>query len=194
MKLISLLLVVLMTSLNVNASKTSSLSCGDEDGVMQGGVDILPWSVAKPFPWDNINGFWKLGDDDRSYVRAKVQSVTAARKILTLQVYGDGICSRPFARGTGYIDATEKNVVRAILVDSQYRYQMKLGLFDSRDLSTSTNKCADKVMAVSMQVVGRAAATGSSKPLDPSIMETHNMLLKKVTSDVSFKCDGWYPN
>lgn len=194
MKLISLLMVLLMVSANASASKSGSLSCGDEAGVMQGGVDILPWSVAKPFPWDNINGFWKLGDDVGTYVRAKVQSSTAARKILTLQVYGDGICSRPFARGTGYIDATEKNVVRAILVDSQYRYQMKLGLFDSRDLSASNNKCAEKVMAVAMQVVGRSTAAGSNKPIDPSIMETHNMLLKKVTSDVYFKCDNWYPN
>jgi hypothetical protein len=187
-KLISLLLVLLTVSFSANASKVANLYCGDEDGVIQGGVDILPWSVAKPFPWDNISGFWKLGDDSGSYVRAKVQSQTAARKILTLQVYGEGLCSRPYARGTGYIDATEKNVVRAILVDSQYRYQMKLGLFDSRDISASTNKCAEKVMAVSMQVVGRAATAGSAKPLDPSIMETHNMLLKKVTSDVNFNC------
>lgn len=191
MKLISLLLVLLMVSFQANAvgvAKAAQLYCSDEDGAIQGGVDILPWTVAKPFPWDNISGFWKLGDDAGSYVRAKVQSSTTARKILTLQVYGDGLCSRPYARGTGYIDATEKNVVRAILVDSQYRYQMKLGLFDSRDLSVSTNKCADRVMAVSMQVVGRAATGSVGRPIDPSIMETHNMLLKKVTSDTSFSC------
>lgn len=189
MKLISLLLVLLMVSFEASASKVANLFCGDEDGVIQGGVDILPWSVAKPFPWDNISGFWKLGDDSGSYVRAKVQSQTASRKILSLQVYAEGICARPYARGTGYIDATEKNVVRAILIDSQYRYQMKLGLFDSRDLSAMTNKCADRVMAVSMQVVGRASSASTGRPIDPSIMETHNMLLKKVTSDVSFSCE-----
>ncbi len=191
MKLISLLLVLLVVSFQANASRAASqLFCSDEDSVIQGGVDILPWSVAKPFPWDNINGFWKLGDDAGTYVRAKVQSSTTSRKILTLQIYGDGICSRPYARGTGYIDATEKNVVRAILLDSQYRYQMKLGLFDSRDLSVSTNKCGDRIMAVSMQVVGRALiGGGSAKPIDPSIMETHNMILKKVNSDASFKCE-----
>jgi len=191
MKLISLLLVFLLVSFEVMAARPQ-VSCNSDGSTIQGGVDILPWMVAKPFPWDDISGFWKLGDDNGSYVRAKVQSSTSNRKILTLQVYADGLCSRPYARGTGYIDITEKNVVRAILVDSQYRYQMKLGLFNPRDLSMDVNSCSSNVLAVSMQVVGRAAnyRDSSIKPIDASMMETHNMLLKKVTFDPSLGCQN----
>jgi hypothetical protein len=188
-KLISLLFVFLV-SFQVSAYTNSELARGPGDSVIQGGVDILPWMVAKPFPWDDISGFWKLGDDDGSFVRAKVLSSTSNRKILSLQVYADGLCSRAYARGTGYIDITEKNVVRAILVDSQYRYQMKLGLFNPKDLSMNSNRCSENVMAVSMQVVGRAenSRDSSVRPIDASMMETHNMLLKKVTFDPSLGC------
>jgi hypothetical protein len=187
-KLISLVFIFLV-SFQANAWAGSD-SCGPVNTVIQGGVDILPWMVAKPFPWDDINGFWKLGDDAGSFVRAQVQSSTSKRKILTLQVYADGLCSRPYARGTGYIDVTEKNVVRAILVDSQYRYQMKLGLFNPKDLSMNANLCTGNVMAVSMQVVGRSqySRDSSVRPIDASVMETHNMLLKKVTFDPSLGC------
>ncbi len=190
MKLISLISILLLVGLTSQASK-AQLVCSDEGNIIQGGVDILPWSVAKPFPWDNINGFWKLGDDEGSFVRAKVQSATTNRKILTLQVYGDGMCSKPYARGTGYIDVTEKNVVRAILFDNQYRYQMKLGLFDTRDIAFNANKCEARVMAAAMQIVGRSDKTRDSvsRPIDPSITETQNMLLKKVKSDTSFICE-----
>jgi len=188
MKLTGLFLILFMICFQASASK-AQLYCGNDGSTIQGG-DVWPWSVAKPFPWDDISGFWKLGDDDGSYVRAKFLSSTSNRKILTLQIYADGLCSRPYARGTGYIDVTEKNVVRAILIDSQYRYQMKLGLFNPRDLSMDVNSCSSNVMAVSMQVVGRAQYSRDSavKPIDASMMETHNMLLKKVTFDPALGC------
>ncbi|MBY0554276.1 hypothetical protein K2P97_07085 [bacterium] len=155
-----------------------------------GGVDVWPWSVAQPFPWDNIQGFWKLGDDESSYLKATVLSSTNRRKILSLSVYGEGVCSKPYARGTGYIDASEKNVVRALVADGTYKYQLKLGMFDSRDISGLINSCSENIMGVSMQVIGRARKSDNPKqmPLDPSVTETHNMLLKKVTIDLGEAC------
>lgn len=155
----------------------------------QGG-DAWPWSVAQPFPWNNIEGYWKLGDqDDTSYVKAVVTSTTNKRKILKLSAYTDGFCSKPIAKGTGYIDATEKNVVRSLLSDGVYRYQLMMGMFDMRDL-TGKMTCTENVIAVSMQVIGRAKKAGEPNlgPLDPTITETQNMLLKKVTVNVDELC------
>lgn len=192
MKTIFTLITTMLLSLNLSAQSVQ-LQCENSVGSCcnqtMGGVDVWPWLVAQPFPWDNIQGFWKLGDDESSYLKAVVLSSTNRRKILSLSVYGDGVCSKPYARGTGYIDATEKNVVRALVADGIYKYQLKLGMFNSRDVA-GINLCSESVMGVSMQVIGRARKSSNPKqsPLDPSITETHNMLLKKVTIDIDEAC------
>lgn len=192
MKTIVILMTAVILSLSWGAQAQASASMMCSDNQKMGGVDVWPWSIAKPFPWDNIQGYWKLGDDESSYIRARVLSSTNNRKILSLSLYGEGICSKPYAKGTGYVDVSEKNVVRALLTDGVYKYQMKLGLFDARDLILSgDNLCNYNIMAVSMQVIGRAKRSGELDkiPLDPSITETHNMLLKKVSVDPSVDCN-----
>lgn len=192
MKLMKTMLTILLLVFTTQFSNAEGLACYDDvRQVMKGGgVDVWPWSYAKPFPWDNITGYWKLGEDDNSYIYLKVLSTTTRRKILNIQVYGDGICSKPYAKGTGYIDAGERNVVRSLLSDGNYRYQMKLAMFDARDLSDKVDTCGSKVMAASMQVIGRVGRSheNDSMPLDPNITETHNMLLKKVPVDPDTAC------
>ena len=182
-------ILILITALFFNMSAFAGGStCSDTSHTM-GGVDVWPWSVAKPFPWDNIQGYWKLGDNNDSYIRARVLSTTKNRKILSLQLYGEGICSKPYAKGTGYVDVTEKNVVRALLSDGVYKYQLKLGMFDSRDIDGNF-LCGQDIMAASMQVIDLAtkSADGNSMPLDPNITETHNLMLKKSTVDPVNAC------
>jgi hypothetical protein len=185
-------LTILLMVLTTHTASAAGLACYDEvQNVRKGGVDILPWSNARPFPWDNISGFWKLGEDDNSYIYLKVLSTTNRRKILNIRVYGDGICSKPYAKGTGYIDASERNVVRSILSDGNlYKYQMKLAMFNASDLSDKVDSCSSKVMAASMQVIGRVVRSNEidTLPLDPNITETHNMLLKKVPADPDTAC------
>jgi len=163
--------------------------CSDNSHTMGGGVDVWPWSFAKPFPWDNIQGFWQLGDNPDAFIKARVLSSNNNRKILSLAVYGEGICSKPYAKGTGYVDVTEKNVVRAILSDGVYRYQLKIGMFDPRDVA-GINACSQNIMAASMQVIERASKSSDKNvaPLDPDITETHNMMLKKATVDPGSSC------
>ncbi|MEQ1722373.1 MAG: hypothetical protein ABL930_04300 [Pseudobdellovibrio sp.] len=192
MKTIFTLILVVLLNFSVQAQTSGSdveLPNGSCSSQIMGGVDVWPWSVAQPFPWDNIQGFWKLGDDESSYLKAVVLSSTNRRKILSLQVYGEGVCSKPYARGTGYIDVAEKNVVRALVSDGTYKYQLKLGMFDSRDIN-GVISCSQNVMGVSMQIVGRAKKSDAPKqsPIDPSVTETHNMLLKKVTIDLGDLC------
>ena len=190
MKTILILITVLLFNYSTPASANveTILTCSDNSQTM-GGVDVWPWSFAKPFPWDNIQGYWKLGDNADSYLKARVLSSTNNRKILSLAIYGEGICSKPYAKGTGYVDATEKNVVRAILSDGVYKYQLKIGMFDTRDID-GADMCGQNIIAASMQVIERTkkSSPGTTVPLDPDLTETHNMLLKKATVDPANSC------
>jgi hypothetical protein len=187
--LITLLLVNVQAFAELDEAKSGAATCSDGTKTMGGGVDVWPWSYAKPFPWDNIQGFWKLSENSEAYLKARVLSTANNRKILALTLYGDGVCAKASAKGTGYVDFTEKNVVRAILSDGVYKYQLKIGMFDSRDIA-GVDLCSQSVMAASMQVIERAqkSADGNAAPLDPDVMETHNMLLKKATVDPVNAC------
>lgn len=192
MKMISLILTTLLLSFSFSAAHASpaasSQFCSDfmSNG---GGVDGWPWSVARPFPWDNIEGYWKLSGDGTSYIKAHVLSSSSTRKILSLIAYGDGLCSKPYARGTGYVDVSEKNVVRALVSDGSYKYQLKLGLFNSMDVFSDSigGSCGKNIMAISMQII----ATDTGEPVqsvDSDMTEAHNMMLKKVTVNPNTMC------
>lgn len=190
MKSISIFATVFLMGLssfaevNNNAS-TANGSCNS----IFGGVDVWPWSVAQPFPWDNIEGYWKLGDDQLSFLNVRVLSSTNNRRILSLSIHSDGICSKPTAKGTGYIDITDKNVVRALILDGVYKYQLKLGMFDSRDVFL--NDCTSNIMALSIQVIARARKAGVpdvATPLDPSVTEIRNLVLKKAAPGIDKNC------
>lgn len=187
MKTISMFVISSLISFSVIAQVNVN-SCSDNK--IQGGVDVWPWSVAQPFPWENIEGYWKLGDDNYNYIHARVLSSTKNRQILSLTVFDDGICDKPYAKGTGYIDITDKNVVRALVTDGVYKYQLKLGMFNSRDL-TGQSRCAANVMALSIQVISRVKKANDPRaeaPLDPIVTEIRNTVLKKVALDADKAC------
>ncbi len=183
--LISLALVFLSLAAAAKPAFESGLVC---DNANISGGDAWPWSIAKPFPWDNIAGYWKIGDDNYSYLFARVLSTTNSRKILSLSVLDDGVCSKPYAKGTGYIDVTEKNVLRALVSDGIFKYQLKLGMFDSRDL-VGLNSCSSDIMALSIQVIARVKKSNEPiRNIDPGVTELRNLILKKVTLNVDEAC------
>jgi hypothetical protein len=180
-----LLLVILFMSFNVFAFPV----CGGNANITKG-IEPWPWSLTKPFPWDNIQGFWQLGDDSSTYLKARVLSSTPDRKILALTIHTKGICSKPTSKGIGYILVAEKNVVKALVSDGTYKYQLKLGMFDSQSLGMQS--CTkDTVVAMTMQVVGYVvkSTAPTPAPLDPQITEIYKMLLKKVTADPTIDCN-----
>ena len=185
MKTVSLLIILATMSWTQTAPAAQD-PCAS--AVLQGGVDILPWSTARPFPWDTIGGYWQLGDSNSVYIKAKVTSATNKRKILQLTVHADGLCSKASARGTGYVEANQKNVVRALVADEKFRYQFKIGLFDHNDMSSPLMACSRDVMAVSVLVLGRTENLAEAVPLDQSLSEAQNLVLKKVTIDVDDFC------
>lgn len=191
MKTLSMFAVVLAVAVSAFSS-TGQAQC-NSNSILKGGVDILPWSVVRPFPWDNVQGYWQLGDNTSIFLKAKVLSSTSRRKILQLTVHVNGLCSKATARGTGYVDASEKNVVRALISDANNKYQVKLGLFDSRDLALASEGAVyscfgQPVMAASMQLLESNSSEGVQLDLETGHAETQNLLLKKVTVDVAEFC------
>ena len=183
-------LIVFITIFNfVSVSLADSNNTSTCDSIIQTGGDAWPWSVAQPFPWDNVAGYWQLGNDQSSFLSVRAMSSTKNRRILSLSVLSNGLCSKPSAKGTGYIDITDKNVVRALILDGVYKYQLKLGMFDSRDVFL--NDCASNIMALSIQVIARAKKANvpsAAVPLDPSVTETRNLVLKKLPAGVADAC------
>ena len=157
---------------------------------IQGGVDGFPWSSAKPFPWTDIQGVWKLKDGVVPYfLKAKVIRTTTNRKILNLMIVSDGDCSRPVAQGVGYIDSSERNVVRAIINDGTSKYQMKIALFDIKDLAEDASGCDEGIMAASLQVLGSLPQTRSNTLVSADEEgSAENILLKKVSKDLTSIC------
>ena len=144
----------------------------------QGGVDAWPWHDAQPFPWDNIQGVWKLStDSSKVYFKMRVTGENKKGKILNIVKFSTDNCSKHLATGVGFVGAFEKNVVRGILSDKQFRYQVTLGLFDTRQLSSDMLSCGNQVLAASVEVIGHKDTSDTA--IDKSESEVELMLLKK---------------
>lgn len=153
-----------------------------------GGVDGFPWSIAKPFPWSDIQGVWKLRDGANPYyLKAKVIRTTSNRKILSLSVISEGNCAKPIAQGLGYIDFSERNVVRAIMNDGIAKYQIKIASFDVRDLEMDAYTCGENVVAASIQPIG-SIRSSARLGLRGTEGLTENVLLKKTNEDIATIC------
>ncbi len=153
------------------------------------GVEFFPWSTATlPFPWNDIQGVWKLSTDSSIYLKAKVISSTKNRKILRIELVSTERCATLAASGTGFVDVGEKNVVRAILTDGKFRYQLKLGMFDSKMLNMDARLCGPNILAATVKILGNAPLSSSvsvSVRADDSIQ---SMVLKKISSDLNAIC------
>ena len=159
---------------------------------VQGG-DYFPWSndgsvkfSPLPFPWNDIQGIWRLSSDSKIYLKARVINSTNNRKLLNIALMSIDSCMKPVAGGTGYVDSAEKEVVRAILTDGTYRYQLRLGMFDSKQLKIDANTCGQNVLAATFKVLG---TTPSASFRDvPKEAPVRNMMLKKISSNLNAIC------
>lgn len=182
------------SALILNASEAVRPNAFVCEAKIQGGVDIWPWSHAQPFPWNNIQGVWILRQNDSTtYLRARVIKTTNKIKQLNLAVYSENNCVKPIAKGSGYIDSSEKNVVRAFITDGKSKYQIKLAMFgpeDLKDMKVDMFGCDDNVMAASLKLIGSDSATRqcSSETYFSSSTEIENILLKKVSDDFIINC------
>lgn len=192
MKQVALLLTVVLSGLFAHAQvddvvggdkQTKAGSCGYNT---LGGADTFPWSLAQPFPWDSIQGLWKVSDDPDQVVRMRVVRQDQKAKHLSVDVLSRLACASTM-KGVGIITAAEKNVVRLSLTDTfGQTHLMKLAFFDTRDLKMDTNVCGQSVLAATVvHFEGEGEDDGSSnqKPAEQS-----NMMLKKITNSTEFYC------
>lgn len=153
-----------------------------------GGIDNWPWRYAQPFPWDNIQGIWKLSTDSSDvYFKMKITGQTKKGRILSITKFSTDNCSKSLASGVGFVGSQEKNIVRAVLSDSSLRYRLTLGLFDTKQLTEKNVACGDQVLAASMEVIGHRNLSPASSGA-PVANEVQLMVLKKVSRSFETIC------
>lgn len=158
--------------------------------ILDNGVGYWPWRQAQPFPWSNIQGTWQLaGSQEPVYFVFRIAKASSTRKIIDTRVFEEGtVCSQPTAKGIAYIDANAKTTVRAQISDSQYKYSLKIGKFNTIDLKMDIENCGESILAVSKQVIGsNNVAHFFDNLVRPEEME--NFLLKKVSPLLEFACE-----
>ncbi len=179
------ILTTLSLLLFVSISSAQS-SC---EFTIQGGVDTWPWNVAQPFPWTTIDGIWKLNSDSsNTYFRIRVTNSNNSRKILAVEKIAAGNCAKPVATGVGFMNSSEKNVVRMIMSDKSSRYQLTLAMFDTKVLADNgISLCGDQVLIANMQPIGQAARQ-SRRDAKAQQMKDQLMMLKKIPGPVDSIC------
>lgn len=191
MKQVVLILALVCSSLIAQAQISGPIS-GSSDKIGScgyntlGGADTFPWSLAQPFPWDTIQGLWRVSDDQDLVVRARVVRQDQKVKHLTVDVLSRSQCASTM-KGVGIITAAEKNVVRLSLTDTRGKaHLMKLAFFDTRDLQMDQNICGQTVLAAT--VVNFDSEGEDDSSFDQKPAEQSNMMLKKITSSTDFYC------
>lgn len=111
-----------------------------------GGVDYFPWSLARPFPWKDIQGMWSAefnGVD--SYFSFRVVRVGSSGRQIRIVRYNDLTSCSIVAKGTGH---ETNNQLNAQLVGSDgHAFKLSVGAFNSEDLPMDM-KCDSTVMGM----------------------------------------------
>lgn len=187
-----IMLCILMISTVVTAKSEVAKVESCSLGILDNGVGYLPWRYAQPFPWSNIQGTWQVaGSKKPLYFVFKITKDDTTRKIIDTRVYEDGsACNAPIAKGMAYIYANAKNTVRAQIADKDYKYLLKLAMFNTTDLNIENADCGESVLGASKQVIGatKSNSSGFDTYLRPN--EVDNFLLKKVSSLLEYSCQN----
>ncbi|WP_413292274.1 hypothetical protein ACLSU7_12790 [Bdellovibrio sp. HCB185ZH] len=154
----------------------------DEGSIMPSGDNRpvpWPWTLAQPFPWDDIQGLWKVEQDNYvSYFAFKVvKQASGGRQLLVRQI--DGETRRVLAEGPGF---ERDNIVFAQMTScGGATYRLKLTSFkreDSPQPPVMGNLYTGSVMVLSMSDLG-----------DKSAYYIAHLQLTKVSSRFRFTQD-----
>ncbi len=106
-----LLAALILSSLTFSLGAFAHQSSGDDEQIIPISDNRpvpWPWSMAQPFPWTDIQGVWKVQQDDyTSYFSLKVvrQKATGLRQLQVKQY--DGATCRVLATG-GVLSAKQR--------------------------------------------------------------------------------------
>jgi len=175
------MIVVLLLAVNVSAQNQCGLN-------VQGGVDIFPWGLAEPFPWNTIQGLWKVTDNNETIIKFRVTRSDTESKKLSVEVFSrqSGKCDKPLMTGFGIITAEEKNIVRVSLKDSTGSIKLlTLAWFNAQNLKLTGPNCDRNVLVAAMIPLVEDA---SHKDAWSQEVEAPQMMLKKITGSLDFYC------
>ncbi|WP_413582899.1 hypothetical protein [Bdellovibrio sp. HCB288] len=171
---------ILLAALLIFSSVGHAYPSNDEGTIMPSGDNRpipWPWSSAQPFPWDDIQGLWRIEQDDYvSYFAFKVvkEKTSGGRQLLVRQI--DGETRRVLAEGVGF--ETGKNILAQMTSCGGTVYRLRLTSFsleNSPQPPVSGNLYKNSVMVLS---VGSLEAKTTS--------EMVNLQLSKVSSRFRF--------
>ncbi len=176
---IFLLVVVALVSISSASAqeRCSGLS-------IMGGVDVFPFSLAKPFQWSDIQGIWKVSGSENIVMKFRVIRQTEEVKQLEVQVY-DRVknCSEPFLKGKGFVSTDEPNIIRMSVGGKLLTFAW----FYPADLEMNPKDCGESVLVANfIDLNGRSTAARNRGNLFTS--ESSNMMLKKITSSLYLYC------
>jgi hypothetical protein len=96
----------------------------------------LALDTALPFPWKEMDGFWKVkGPDDRMFVMKSYKTTLGDRVLKVLEV--DPLTGRELARGLA-VPVDQSQVVRAQMVGTDVNYELFMGSYP--DLNAPAKK------------------------------------------------------
>lgn len=111
-----------------------------------------PWGLEAPFPWKDIQGTWRVEDDNFvTYFSLKVvrEKTSKGRQLVVRQMDADGNC-KIIATGVGY---EAENIIRAQMTGKSGPFRVSLRAFDTEDSPIPPKKSKfvmDQVMVLSV--------------------------------------------
>lgn len=149
-----------------------------------GGGDAFPWSLATPFPWEDIHGVWQAYDQSHISFKFKVVRSTDDMKQLTVEMINIRKKTNQRTKGVGMIMNSEPNVIRMIVEDTL----IKIALFNSLDIQALPS-CGEKVLAASSYKLScEDELHCDDENADEFEQELKTaLLLKKVSNDLRVK-------
>jgi len=153
-----------------------------------GGPDVFPWGLAEPFPWNTIQGLWKVTDNNDTIIKFRVTRSDTESKKLSVEVFSrqTGKCDRPLMTGFGIITAAEKNIVRVSLKDATGNTKLlTLAWFNAENLKLTGPNCDRNVLVAAL--LNLSEDTSYSDAWSQEV-EAPQMMLKKITGSLDFYC------
>lgn len=176
-----ILIAALVTFSTLTYSGVALANTGDEEHIMPASDDRwVPWPfhLAQPFPWQDIQGLWKVEQGDYiSYFALKVvrQKSTGIRQLQVKQF--DGETCRVLANGVG-IERNQK-VLAQMTSRGGITYRVQLTAFNQKDSPMPPlrgNLPVDEVMVLS---IGALEPRGPEEMVHMQIMKVSSALTQK---------------
>lgn len=143
-----------------------------------------PWSMAQPFPWNDIRGMWKVQQDDFvSYFALKVvrSRSTGIRQLQVKQI--DGQNCKVIATGVGIEKGSR--VLAQMTSRSGVTYRVHLTSFDQKDSPQAPLKGAESLHKVMVLSIGDLDQKGVDQMAHIQILKVSRYLdLRICTEDL----------